>query len=45
MQGKKIEEFILFEGGISLPPFKLSREILENILQEIDFAEALGEGM
>lgn len=35
INGERIEQFILFEGGISVPPLKLSEEILADILKKI----------
>lgn len=45
MKGTQIEKFVLFEGGISVPPLELTRQILASILKEIGHTAALGEGM
>lgn len=44
VKGKRIENFIFLEGGLSLAPLKLSQEILQDVLKDIDGCENLTSG-
>lgn len=44
IKGKRIEAFIVLEGGISLVPLDLAQNILQDVLKAIDGSEKIDEG-
>lgn len=44
IKGKRIAEFIVLEGGISLAPLVLAQQILQDVLKDISGGEDLDKG-